>query len=114
MRSPASPRLQQWRNASFAVFRIVAVVEGITATGLFFVAMPLKYVFARPEAVSIAGLLHGYAFVAYVGLMIIALAGRRWPIRDWIRTFLASIVPLGTFINEPFLKRRHEATLACS
>lgn len=41
--------------------------------------------------------------------MVIALIGRGWSVWDWLRTVAASIVPLGTFLNEPFLRRRQEA-----
>lgn len=93
----------------FTGFRIVAIFEGITAVALFFVAMPIKYIFGWPEPVSVVGLIHGYAFIAYIVAMVLALWGRGWSVWDWTRTTLASFIPFGTFLNEPFLKRRQKA-----
>lgn len=111
---PPSPQLRRWRELSFNIFRKMALLEGVTTVALFFVAMPLKYLFGIPEPVSVVGLIHGYAFIGYVVTMIAALAGRGWSFMDWTRTFLASIVPLGTFLNEPFLRRRDKTTVGVS
>lgn len=90
----------------FATFRLIAVVEGITTILLFLAAMPVKYMLGNPSWVHVMGPIHGYAFLAYVALMIAALWGRNWSSADWLRTFLASLVPFGTFLNDPFLTRR--------
>ena len=105
----SQPDLHPYHRKIFEIFRVVAFVEGVTAVALFFVAMPLKYGFDMPMAVTYAGRAHGYAFIAYVIAMIAALGGRGWSPLDWARTFAASIIPLGTFLNEPFLRRRHAA-----
>jgi integral membrane protein len=87
------------------LFRHVALVEGVTTLLLFFVAMPLKYFAGQPALVPPIGMLHGIAFVAYVVFMVPALASARVGPAGWLRTFLASFIPLGTFINDPWLKR---------
>lgn len=94
------------RLGLFDLFRLVAVVEGVTTILLFLVAMPVKYLLGNPVWVQVMGPIHGYAFLAYVLLMIVALWGRGWGAGDWLRTFLASLFPFGTFLNDPFLKRR--------
>jgi integral membrane protein len=48
---------------------------------------------------------HGVAFLAYIAMMVVALPGNSFGIFGWLRTFLASFVPFGTFINDPFIKR---------
>lgn len=90
----------------YTLFRQIAFVEGVTTILLFFVAMPIKYGLGDPLWVQIIGPIHGYAFVAYLVMMVVALRGLGWPAGDWARTALASLVPLGTFLNDPFLKRR--------
>lgn len=90
----------------FDLFRLVALIEGVTTILLFLVAMPVKYGLNDPSWVQVMGPVHGYAFLAYVALMIAALWGRGWSVTDWLRTFAASLFPFGTFLNEPFLKRR--------
>jgi integral membrane protein len=89
-----------------AVFRLVALVEGITTLALFLVAMPLKYGFDNPVLVPPVGLVHGIAFLVYIGAMAVALPGRGFTSREWARTVLAAFVPFGTFFNDPMLKRK--------
>lgn len=102
MTSPATPK----KDRLFTAFRLVALIEGITTLALFFVAMPLKYMFNDPSWVPMTGLIHGYAFIAYIVMMILALRGRGWSGAAWLRTTLASFYPFGTFINDPYLKRQ--------
>ncbi|MBD3785604.1 MAG: DUF3817 domain-containing protein [Sphingomonadales bacterium] len=104
---PAPPPARS--ETLFRVFRLVAVIEGLTTLALFFVAMPIKYVLGDPLWVQITGPVHGYAFLAYLGLMTAALWGRGWTAADWGRTIAAAFLPLGTFLNDPFLMRRKAA-----
>lgn len=90
----------------FSFFRIIALIEGITTVLLFFVAMPLKYGWDNPLWVQVMGPLHGYAFIAYIVLMLLVMRGAAWTAQDKTRAMLASLVPLGTFVNDPYLKRR--------
>lgn len=94
----------------FRVFRLVAVFEGITTLVLFFVAMPIKYWLGDPGWVQLWGPIHGYAFLAYLVLMALALRGRGWGAAGWLRTTLASFYPFGTFLNDRFLVRRWAET----
>jgi integral membrane protein len=86
-------------------FRVLALIEGITTLVLFLVAMPIKYLLGNPVLVPPAGMTHGIAFMVYVAAMPMALWGRNVGLSGWLRTFLASCVPFGTFINDPWVKR---------
>jgi len=92
-----------------ALFRYIGVAEGITTLLLFGLAMPAKYWFGYPDLVPPIGLIHGVAFIAYILAMTICLPGRGFSGFDWMRTTLAAFIPLGTFLNDPFLKRRQLA-----
>ncbi len=92
-------------------FRYVALFEGVTTLALFLIAMPLKYGFDFPALVPPVGMTHGAAFLAYIAVMIIALPGKGFGIVGWLRTTLAAFVPFGTFLNDPYIRRR-EAALA--
>lgn len=87
------------------LFRLVALVEGVTTITLFFVAMPMKHLLGNPVLIPSTGMAHGLAFIAYVLVMIPALASSRADVSGWLRTVLAALVPLGTFINDSYLKR---------
>lgn len=88
------------------VFRKVAFVEGVTTVLLFFVAMPFKYLAGQPALVPPVGWLHGIAFIAYVATMVMAFRDRPIGALGWVRLFGASLVPLGTFVNDPWVKRQ--------
>ena len=79
------------------VLRIVGLLEGISFLVLLLIAMPLKYLANSPFAVSIVGGMHGFLFVAYIALAVLATIVFRWPIGRLALAVLASIVPAGTF-----------------
>lgn len=87
------------------IFRIVAFVEGISLLLLFFIAMPLKYLFNIPELVYPVGSAHGGLFVAYVVLALLGKVVLRWSIKDLAIVLIASFIPLGTFyVEKKYLK----------
>lgn len=90
-------------------FRQIALIEGVTTLALFLVAMPAKYWFGYPDLVPPVGLIHGWAFIAYIVVMIIALRGKGFTGLDWARTTFAAFIPFGTFLNDAFLKRKEAA-----
>ena len=91
------------------VFRYIALVEGITTLALFCIAMPLKYGLGLPELVRPTGWAHGVAWLTYLAGMALCLPGKRLTAWQWARTFLASLVPFGTFLNDPLLKSKEQA-----
>jgi integral membrane protein len=94
-------------------FRYIALIEGITTLALFLIAMPMKYWFGNPILIRPTGMIHGAAFLAYIGVMVLVLPGKGFGVLGWLRTAAASFFPFGTFLNDPFLKRK-EAELEAS
>jgi integral membrane protein len=88
------------------LFRGIAVIEGITTLALVLIAMPPKYLAGNEAIMPLAGWGHGYAFVAYMLAIIPALWGKGFTAWEWTQTVLASLVPFGTFLNDPMLKRK--------
>ncbi len=87
------------------VFRLIAILEGISLLVLFFLAMPLKYWFNTPQLISPVGMSHGLLFVGYVILASLAYAVLRWSIKDFVIVILASFIPFGTFyVEKKYLK----------
>jgi integral membrane protein len=80
-----------------SVLRIVGLLEGISFLVLLLIAMPLKYVANMPLPVSIVGGMHGFLFVAYVALAMLATVVFRWPVSKLLLALAASIIPTGTF-----------------
>ena len=89
-----------------------AFAEGVSFLVLLFIAMPLKYYGGMPMAVTIVGGLHGLLFVAFV---VMAWEVKREYKKDWgwlIRSFIASIVPFGTFWMDSRQWKKEEAVVA--
>lgn len=95
-----------------ALFRVVALIEGVTTLALFLVAMPMKYWLGDPSLVPPVGMTHGVAWVAYIAAMVVCLPGNGFSALDGLRTFIAGLFPFGTFLNDPLIRRRRDALLA--
>ncbi len=48
------------------VFRITALLEGVSYLLLLFIAVPIKYLFEDPQYVKMLGMPHGILFMASV------------------------------------------------
>lgn len=86
------------QKATINWFRRIAIAEGISFLILVLIAMPLKYLAGMPEAVKIFGWAHGILFVAF---LVTALAIKNILNKNFtwmIKAFLASILPMGTFV----------------
>lgn len=87
------------------LFRWIALIEGVSTLLLFLLAMPLKYGFGYDALIRPLGMFHGGAFVAYLGVMVLAFSLHRIRPLGWLRAFVASLFPFGTFLNDPWIKR---------
>ena len=87
------------------IFRLIALIEGVSTVLLFFVAMPLKYFAAWPHLVPPVGMGHGVIWIVYTLAIPVCLFGRGFSILELGRTFLAGLVPLGTFLNDAMIRR---------
>ena len=94
---------------TFNWFRKIAFAEGVSFLVLLLIAMPLKYFAGMPMAVTIVGGLHGLLFVAFI---VMAWEVKREYKKDWgwlIKSFIASIVPFGTFWMDSTQWKKEEA-----
>lgn len=88
------------------IFKWVSRFEGVTTLMLFLVAMPLKYGFGNDVLISPFGRLHGAAVVIYMAVMVVAFIVHRVGPLGWVRSFIASLFPFGTFLNDPWVERQ--------
>ena len=88
-----------------ARLRLAGMIEGISTLILFGIAMPLKYLAGIPLAVTIAGSIHGFLFVALVTLFV--MGTKRIPISRGLAAagVAAAIFPFGPFIVDRWLVR---------
>lgn len=86
-------------------FRKVAFYEGISFLILLLVAMPMKYFFGFPKAVTIVGSLHGILFVAFGVLAQEVMRTYKKKFGWLVKAGLASLLPFGTFYMDKEWKR---------
>jgi len=87
------------------IFQQVALWEAISTVLLFFVAMPLKYFGGIPEAVRVAGSIHGFLVVLFVVLLIACWQSYDWKISRVLKYFVLSLIPIVSFWVEKDLKK---------
>ncbi|MBU2921163.1 DUF3817 domain-containing protein [Winogradskyella psychrotolerans] len=92
------------------VFRIVALLEGVSYILLLFIATPIKYLYEDPQYVKLLGMPHGILFMAYVVIAVLISSDMKWPTRTLWIILLASIIPFGTFyIEKKYLNKSKRA-----
>ena len=74
------------------------IVEGFSTLGLFFVAMPMKYMYDQPMAVTIAGLIHGFLFLGLVTLFLIGKTQVPLSTKMVVGGIVGAILPFGPFV----------------
>jgi integral membrane protein len=89
--------------------RVIAFIEGCSFLLLLGVAMPLKYFFGMPQAVRLAGSIHGGLFVAFCAALLHVIIVERWSLLRGLLVFASSLVPCGTFVMDPSLRREQAA-----
>ncbi|MCC9043430.1 DUF3817 domain-containing protein [Myroides sp. M-43] len=82
------------------LFKIVALLEGLSLLALLFIAMPLKYIWEQPEMVRIVGMGHGVLFILYIVMATVLKGDEKWSLKKYGLICIASIIPFGTFVME--------------
>jgi integral membrane protein len=82
------------------LFKIIALLEGISLLLLLFFAVPMKHLMHEPIYVRVIGMAHGLLFIAYVYLAFMVKGERKWSSKQFALVLLASILPFGTFYME--------------
>ncbi len=92
------PREYEW-------LRWAGWAEGLSFLLLLGIAMPLKYLAGRPEAVRLVGSAHGGLFVIYIVVALIAARRFAWPWHRFAIAFIAAFLPFGPFWFDARLRR---------
>ena len=82
------------------IFRITALLEGVSYILLLFIATPIKYFLDNPTYVKWLGMPHGLLFMLYVVLAFMLKKEMNWSAKTFRTILLASIIPFGTFYIE--------------
>ena len=88
------------------IFRLVALLEGVSYILLLFIAVPIKYWGGDEQWVKLLGMPHGILFVSYLIFAFLIKKNENWGMNDLGIVLLASILPFGTFyIDSKYLKK---------
>ena len=66
------------------LFRLTALLEGISYILLLFIAVPIKYFLDDPTYVKLLGMPHGILFIAYIFFSIAGKFKYKWGYKDFI------------------------------
>ena len=89
------------------LFRIIALLEGLSYILLLFVAVPVKYSLGDPTYVKLLGMPHGILFVAYLGFAFYFKQEQNWSMKTLAIVLLGSVVPFGTFyVDNKYLRTK--------
>lgn len=84
--------------------RTLGLIEGASMLLLVGIAMPLKYIWGRPEAVRVIGLAHGLLWTAFVILLLRTMIVAKWPLGRGALIFAASLLPFGPWLVDRRMK----------
>ena len=90
--------------------RAIGLTEAVSFLVLLGVAMPLKYLADRPQAVTVVGWAHGVLFVGYGLAVLAARRAQGWSLKRAAGLMFAALVPFGPFVVDPGLRREERAT----
>jgi len=91
-------------------FRVMAIVSGLMSLLLWFVYMPIKYIFDAPElhsSIIWIPMVHGYLYPIYILTAIQFATKARWPIMKMLGLILAGTLPVASLLAERRVVRSH-------
>ena len=91
-------------------FQVMAIIAGVMSLLLWFVYMPIKYIFDAPNlhsAIIWIPMVHGYVYPIYILTAISFSTKARWPIMKMLGLILAGTLPVASLIAERRVVRRY-------
>jgi len=101
-------------NSAIGRLRMAGIAEGISFVTLLFIAMPLKYIAGNPGMVLYVGWVHGILFMLFILALISVKITLEWKFKKTLLSFLASLIPFGTFIMDRIWQKEEEQWIAKS
>lgn len=92
------------------LFRIIAILEGLSYVLLLFIATPIKYFTQNEILVKLLGMPHGILFIAYIVMAFLIKNKNQWINKHFIWVLLASLIPFGTFVVERKITKKTAQT----
>jgi integral membrane protein len=97
--------MKEMMSTPIGRLRMTGIAEGISLLLLLMVAMPLKYLAGKPEAVQVIGWIHGLLFVVFMLAVLVVFLQKKLSFKYAALAFVAAFLPFGTFVFDGVLKR---------
>lgn len=97
-------------KSSLLRFRVMAISAGVMSLLLWFVEIPVVYLFNKPDwkdAVAWIPFVHGWVYLAYVLVALQFSVKANWPIKKILLLLLAGTLPVASLIAERRVVRRY-------
>ena len=97
-------------KSSLARFRVMAIIAGVMSLLLWFVDLPVAYLFNNPDwkaAVAWIPFVHGWVYAAYVLVAIQFSVKAHWPLKKVIWLILAGTLPFASIAAERRVVRQY-------
>jgi integral membrane protein len=91
-------------------FRVMAIMAGIMSLLLWFIDLPVVYLFDNADwkaAVAWIPFVHGWIYLAYVLTALQFSVKANWPVRKILWLLLAGTLPIASLIAERRVVRRY-------
>ena len=91
-------------------FRFMAIIAGIMSILLWFVDLPVVYIFDNPEwkaAVAWIPFVHGWIYAVYVLVALQFSVKAQWPLRKIVWLILAGTLPFASIAAERRVVRQY-------
>ncbi len=85
-------------------FKVVAFLEALTWVWLI-IAMIIKRVQDKPDAIAVPGMTHGIVFMVLVVLTLAAAYARKWDLKTLALGLLATVLPFCSVVFEVWAQR---------
>ena len=93
------------KHSSLQIFRIIALLEGVSYILLLLIGVPLKYIGNDEIIVKALGMPHGILFIAYIIFSIYQRKNMQWDIKTTLIILMGSVIPFGTFyVDKKYLR----------
>lgn len=92
--------IKHYFGTTIRALRVLALWEGVSFLLILFFTMPLKYMADIPEPNLVIGMAHGFLFIGYITVVVLARSEYQMSLSQTFWSLVASVVPFGTFVAD--------------
>lgn len=92
--------LKKYFGTTIQALRVLALWEGVSFLLILFFTMPMKYMAGIPEPNMVIGMAHGFLFIGYITVVLLARSEYGMSLSETFWSLVASVLPFGTFVAD--------------